>query len=349
MERNIEEVGDGGSSCCGSCHELANGNCFLPPLLQEAKKMATATATTMTMPMPMTEGQPHQHHHHGCRSKSSDGHGHGHGDNDNDKNQLSPSSRTSILKMMTAEVFDTLICSQFLLPEDIASLLQVDEIFDSYQHLRKSYCKIHGTKLDLTYEDYFMDCNYPRHRHRHRREDIINNDNELMIRGNDNDNDNDVRFLIWSLEQQAFISAAPDSSSSSSSSSASSSASASASANDNTNSNEKPPSHSPDCLDCRMARFHSKKKCPCCTQFLFHERVNTTCTGKCEKIVCEDCGCHSCMAEDCHNNKTHCTSCFEGYTCRWCYQEFHEECVPSSECFECRKAGCDYCINYGDA
>jgi hypothetical protein len=226
-----------------------------------------------------------------------------------------PHSHHNILNLITGEVFETLICSRFLLPEDIASLLQVDGIFNSYTELRKSYCKIHGTKLDLTYEDY-LNRNY----HRNHRANESNN--------------NDVQFLIWSLEQQAFISAAP-------------SLKYGNGGNVNDIGDDEPPSLCPDCLDCRMARFESKKKCPCCNYFIFHEWVNTTCEGKCQKIVCESCGSYSCQADDCDNKKPHCGTCFDGYYCEPCNRDFHENCRTSSECGECSRRFCFDCTLSG--
>ncbi|OEU12694.1 hypothetical protein FRACYDRAFT_219453, partial [Fragilariopsis cylindrus CCMP1102] len=208
--------------------------------------MVTTTSTSTS-----TKRKPHSHAHE-CRSKSS---------TDGD------SGNNIIFNLITGEIFETLICSRFLLPEDIASLLQVDGIFNSYMQLRKSYCKIHGTKLDLTYED-----DWDRNHHRHNRHCEDSHNNETMIRANDNNN-NDVEFLIWSLKQQAFISAAPSPKYGNVSN-----------VNVVDDDNAEPQSLCPDCLDCRMARFNSEKKCPCCKEFIFHKSINTACGGKCQKI-----------------------------------------------------------------
>jgi hypothetical protein len=203
--------------------------------------------------------------------------------------------------------------------------------------LRKSYCKIHGTKLDLTYED-CLDRNY--HRNNRHSEDI--HDDETMIRADDINN-NDVQFLIWSLEQQAFISAAP-------------SVKYGNGGNvnvddddDDDDDDDEPPSLCPDCLDCRMARFNSEKKCPCCKEFIFHKNVNTACWGKCQKIVCANCGSYSCEADHCHNKKLHCSTCFDGFWCESCDRELHEICDPSSRCGECSQRFCFSCTFAGYA
>lgn len=318
-KRSIEaaQVGKKGrSSCYGSCCD------WLKIILSREKEtMVTTTSTSTsststTTTSTTTKRKPHSHAHE-CRSKSS-------ADGDSGNNIM--------FNLITGEIFETLICSRFLLPEDIASLLQVDGIFNSYMQLRKSYCKIHGTKLDLTYED-----DWDRNHHRHNRhcEDIHND--ETMIRANDINN-NDVQFLIWSLKQQAFISAAP-----------SLKYDNVGNVNVVDDDNDEPQSLCPDCLDCRMARFNSEKKCPCCKEFIFHKNINIACGGKCQKIVCENCGSYSCEADQCGDKKLHCSTCFDGYWCECCDRELHEICEPSSRCGECSQRFCCSCTFAGYA
>jgi hypothetical protein len=248
----------------------------------------------------------------------------------------------SIMKSITGEIFDILICSQYLLPEDIVSLLQVDKISDSNKQLRQRYCRIHGTKLDLTYEDYCLDHHHHHHHHHHHdnHDDDDDDDIETTICAN-----NDVRFLIWFLEQHAFISATPslENDNGGDSNSDDDDDDGYGNNNDNDSVNNEPPSLCPDCLDCRMARFNSEKKCPCCNKFLFHTLIDNKCEGELQQIVCEECSVNDCNAEDCHI-KTHCANCFEGYYCDVCCNGFHEKCEgPSCKCGVCDKAFCREC------
>jgi hypothetical protein len=207
-----------------------------------------------------------------------------------------------ITKYISGQVFNHLICSRFLVPADMISLLQVNGISDSFPQLGQRYCKIHGVKLDLTYEDY---AEHHRHRHRDRDQD---QDQDI---DDSTGADNDVRFLMWCLEQQAFISAAT--------------------ATTKTHDTDvlvdgEPPSFSPDCLDCRMARFHNKKRCPCCNDFEVYDDICTCGNLACKtKTACVDCheGRCLCNKEDCHENDSYCAVCFKGYFCESCDNDYH--------------------------
>ena len=255
-----------------------------------------------------------------------------------------------ILNLVTGELLSTVMCSQFLLPEDIASLLQIDEIFDSHEQLRSSYCRLHGTKFDDTYED------TAERRHRNCRNDTssstTNHDNDGNYCGNNNNNknddddggnDDDVSFLVHALEQQKFILADPTS--------VSSLRTTTVDDDDKTSidKNQKPPSLSPDCLDCRMARFFSKKKCPCCSIFFHHKCFDDSqaCEGKCKKVICEDCGGNSCDEKDCDDTGIQCEKCFDGFYCEHCDAQFHNKCVQSDECTECGTKYCRHCVAPG--
>jgi hypothetical protein len=175
-----------------------------------------------------------------------------------------------ITKYISGQVFDHLICSRFLLPADMISLLQVNGISESFPQLSQRYCKIHGVKLDLTYEDYVE-----HHCHRPRDQDRDSSSSSSSSSSSPTGADNDARFLLWCLEQQAFILAAT----------------ATARTDDTDIAvDDEPPSLSPDCLDCRMARFHNKKRCPCCNDFEYYEAIFTCGKIACKtKIACMDC------------------------------------------------------------
>jgi hypothetical protein len=227
-----------------------------------------------------------------------------------------------ITKYISGQVFNHLICSRFLVPADMISLLQVNGITNSFPQLSQRYCKIHGVKLDLTYEDY---AEHNRHRHRDRGQD----------QDQDNDDstgaDDDIRFLLWCLEQQAFISAAT-----------------ATTKTDDTDIavDGKPPSFSPDCLDCRMARFHNKKRCPCCNDFEIYDDIFTCGNLACEtKTACEDCheGRSICNKKGCHDDNSYCIVCFDGCFCETCDNDYHTKCMPSSTCHECLFTSCLEC------
>ena len=257
-----------------------------------------------------------------------------------------------ILNSVTGEVFSTVICSQFLLPEDIAALLQVDEIFNVHEQLRTRYCKLHGTKFDETYEDAVerrrSSC-YRRLGNRQHEtaatttpsrnvDGKCGGDNNSQY--DDEDDINDLSFLIHALEQQKFILADPLSSSSR------------IIVNDEECSNDddnKLPSLSPNCLICRMARYHSKKKCPCCDTFvhhkLFHE--SSVCEGSCKKTVCDNCGWNSCDEQNCHDNGIYCKNCFDGFRCEICSSQYHNACAQLETCNACGINSCRHCVDNG--
>lgn len=257
-----------------------------------------------------------------------------------DKNQLLP----PILNLVTGELLSTVMCSQFLLPEDIASLLQIDEIFDSHEQLRSSYCSLHGTKFDDTYED-TVERRYGNYQNDTSPTPNYDDDGNYcgIINKNDDGGNDDVSFLIHALEQQKFILADPTSVSSV----------FTTTMNDDDKpsieTSQKPPSLSPDCLDCRMARFFSKKKCPCCDIFLHHNLFDESpaCEGKCKKLICEDCGGNSCDEIDCDDTGIQCDKCFDGFYCECCDGEFHNKCVQSDKCTECEIIYCRRCVDIG--
>jgi hypothetical protein len=238
-----------------------------------------------------------------------------------------------ITNYIGGEIFESLICSRFLDSDDMISLLQINGIIKSFPQIRQRYCKIHGTKLDLTYEDY----SERRHHHQQQQErnrdpdsDRDNNDgtmNTTTTTTNIADNNNDARFFSWWLEHQAFISA--------------------------DNNGEELPSISPDCIDCRMARFHHEKKCPCCKTFWNHEDI-VTCAGQCQKTACAD-ACHdgisqcACNKEDCHNDGMFCSDCFTGYFCEPCETMYDKKCMPPRVCDgdACGDLICNGCADEG--
>ena len=225
-----------------------------------------------------------------------------------------------ITNYIGGEIFESLICSRYLDSDDMISLLQINGIIESFPQICQRYCAVHGTKLDLTYEDYSERRRHHQQQRRHHQQqqerdrdpdsDRANNNNtiDVAVAAATTDNDNDVRFFLWWLEQQAFISAG--------------------------NNEEELPSRSPDCFDCRMARFHQKKKCPCCNDYVYYEEI-FTCEGQCQKTACtvnkgmSQCGC---IKADCPSDGLFCFDCFKGYYCEPCGEEYNSRCMPPRVC-----------------
>ena len=225
-----------------------------------------------------------------------------------------------ITNYIGGEIFESLICSRYLDSDDMISLLQINGIIESFPQICQRYCAVHGTKLDLTYEDYSERRRHHQQQRRHHQQqqerdrdpdsDRANNNNtiDVAVAAATTDNDNDARFFSWWLEQQAFISA--------------------------DNNEEELPSRSPDCFDCRMARFHQKKKCPCCNDYVYYEEI-FTCEGQCQKTACtvnkgmSQCGC---IKADCPSDGLFCFDCFKGYYCEPCGEEYNSRCMPPRVC-----------------
>ena len=269
---------------------------------------------------------------------------------------MTNTAAASISVGMIGEVLETLISSDFLTAEDIVAVLQVHELSDAYQHLRERYCSIHGTKLDRTYED-FMET-FQHHYQPRDRNSSSSSSNSGTASNNDNSagsgngsssatitDDHNIRFLIWGLQQQHFLSTVPKQN------------------DDNEDEDEddeddaSPPlSLCPDCLDCRMARFHEKKKCQSCNKFEDYRDIYTCGGPDCRtKTACSTChhgSGHRCTAhgDDCPDQKNkYCLDCFDGYFCTECDSSYHTKCMPpSATCHVCDEGICKDCVDCVD-
>ena len=246
--------------------------------------------------------------------------------NDDDGNEdtktTKDNSPVSILDVITGEVLQTAICD-FLVPDEIVALLHVNEIFDSYEQLRMTYCKLHGTRLDRSYEDDVE--------RKQRQNNVCDDDDDR------NDSNADVEFLIWAEENQKFILADQST--------------LRIDTDCNFIDDEKPSSLYPDCEECRMARFYLKKKCRICKDFQHYTYFNgtTRCAGKCQTSGCEACLSYMCQDRNCtKSGLCYCETCFDGFYCGYCEQEYHNACVPSTKCGECNTVVyCNTCTASG--
>ena len=264
---------------------------------------------------------------------------------------MTNTAAASISVDIMGEVLETLISSEFLTAEDIVAVLQVHELSDAYQHLRERYCSIHGTKLDRTYED-FMETFQHHYQPRDRNSSSKNrgsssDDDNGASSGNGGSSatitdDHNIRFLIWGLQQQHFLSTVPKQNDD----------------NEDEDDNDEdedslPLSLCPDCLDCRMARFHEKKKCPSCNKFEDYRDIYTCGGPDCRtKTACSTChhgSGHRCTAhgDDCPDQKNkYCLDCFDGYYCIGCDSSYHTKCMPpSATCHVCDEGICKNCWN----
>ena len=268
--------------------------------------------------------------------------------------------------IMGNDIFDSVICSHFLESDDMIALLQVEDTCSSEStcrpQLRQRYCTIHGTKLDFTYEDGIERRRYHQKEQaqtqdRNRNRDNKNNNSNSNSNGNNTDNDNDdLQFFSWCLEQQAFISATKNNSNTNNDSEEG--------AGEDEGEEATLPSLLPDCLDCRMTRFHQKKKCAWCDEFEHRDDMFTCAGKKCggAKTACVDCheGSWSCNQKNCKeeekdeiNNGTalyYCGDCFFdiGYYCQSCMTEYHTNCMSSLACQECGEHVCKECRDAGE-
>ena len=256
--------------------------------------------------------------------------------------------------MSVGKVIETLLSSEFLAPEDIVALLQVQEISDD-SNIRHRYCSIHGIKLDITYEDIA--------------EHYSSRTNTTTTTDNDDDDDDtpttttttttttaaaatatgttadqDMEFLMWTLHQQHFILAAPYTGKNEDVDNEDDE-------DDDDDDIELPPSLHPDCINCRKAKFEGKRMCPSCHTFEDYRDIYT-CHGLCKKTACFDChdGVQSCSMPDCDNKKSnYCSDCFQGYYCDTCSSSYHTRCRPSSSCEGCHDHICNTCVDNGES